>query len=229
MKNFIFFILIFTLIIIPSFTFAQVTLTGASTTTVVCTGSGLGNLICNIHKLLNSVVPVLIALGVVYFIFGVVRYMIADGEEAKTKGKDTIIYGIVGMAVIVGFWGLVTLIVNTFSLQASVPSLVPLTGPSSTCNLGGSPKFQDLLCYITRIINDSVIPLIFAGAVVTFVWGVVQFVILGAGEEEKRTRGKQLMIWGIIALTVMLSVWGLVKIVGSTFNLNTSVLPQVKP
>lgn len=37
------------------------------------------------------------------------------------------------------------------------------------------------------------------------------------------------MIWGIIALAVMLSVWGLVGILGSTFNIGTSVLPQVTP
>ena len=38
------------------------------------------------------------------------------------------------------------------------------------------------------------------------------------------------MIWGIVALAVMLSVWGLVGILGSTFGLGTgSVLPQVVP
>jgi len=36
------------------------------------------------------------------------------------------------------------------------------------------------------------------------------------------------MLWGIIALAVMVSVWGLVKILGDTFNVNTTVLPKVK-
>lgn len=36
------------------------------------------------------------------------------------------------------------------------------------------------------------------------------------------------MIWGIIALTVMVSVWGLVAILGNTFNINTGFIPQVK-
>lgn len=195
--------------------------------TSACAGDGVGNLLCEIHGLLNKIIPVLIALGVVYFVWGVVHYVIADSEEAKKKGKDRMIYGIIGFAVIVGLWGLVTIIVTTFDLEVSAPALDPLTGASSTCSLAGSPKFQDLLCYITRIINDSVIPLIFALAAAMFVWGVVRFVI-NSDEEAKKEKGRQFMIWGIIALTVMISIWGLVTILGETFNIDTNFLPQVK-
>lgn len=196
-----------------------------------CAGlDGIGGLVCKIHQILNSVLPVLVALGVVYFVWGVVQYVIADGEEAKKTGKDRMIYGIIGFAVIVGLWGLVNIVVTTFDLGGiSAPSLAPLTGESDSCSLAGDPKLQDLLCYITNIINNSIIPLIFALATVMFVWGVVQFFILGADDVEKRKQGKQFLIWGIIALTVMLSVWGLVNILGATFGIDSSVLPQVKP
>ena len=198
----------------------------------LCLGKGLGSLICKLQHLLNSLIPVLIALGVVYLVWGIVQFVIRDSEEAKTKGKNTIIYGIIGLAVITGLWGLVSIVVNTFDLGGvSAPSLKPLTGESATCNLANNPKFQDLLCYITGIINDSIIPLIFALAVVSFVWGTVQFFILNAEDEKKREQGRQFMIWGVVALAVMLSVWGLVGILRSTFdpNGNNSVLPQVTP
>jgi len=194
--------------------------------------TGVGKLICQINQILNSIIPVLVALGVVFFIWGVVQYVIADGEEAKKKGKDRMVYGVIGFAVIVGLWGLVNIIVKTFSLGSAVPpALSALTGTGANCSMV-NPKFQDVLCYITKIINDSIIPLIFALATVMFVWGVVNFFVLNADEEKKREQGKQFMLWGIIALAVMLSVWGLVGILGSTFNISTirsSVLPQVKP
>ena len=79
--------------------------------------TGLSYVLCRIIGLLNYAIPVLIALGVVYFIWGVVMYMIANGEEAKTKGRDSIIYGLIGLAVIVSLWGLVYIIVNTFGLE----------------------------------------------------------------------------------------------------------------
>ena len=96
------------------------------------------------------------------------------------------------------------------------------------CDLGIDPNFQNLVDYVVCIVNGSVIPLIFSLAVVMFVWGVVQYVI-NSDEEAKKAKGKQFMIWGIIALTVMVGVWGLVNILGNTFGLETGVLPQVKP
>ena len=194
-----------------------------------CSGTGLAKMICQAQQILNSIIPVLITLGVVYFVWGVVQFMINDSEEAKTKGKDKIIYGVVGLAVIVGLWGLVNIITNTFGLSSTAPTLAPLTGTAATCSLAGSPKFQDLLCYITGIISNSIIPLLFALAVAFFVWGMVKFFIINSDEEAKREQGKQFMIWGIVALAVMLSVWGLVGILGTTFGVSSSVLPKVTP
>lgn len=191
--------------------------------------SGIENVICKIHEIVGSIVPFLIALGLLYFVWGVVQYMIGTEEETKKGGKDKIIYGIIGLAVIVGVWGLVNIVVVTFDIGGTeAPVLMPLTVESSnSCSLVGNPKFQDLLCYVTKIINDSVIPLIFAIALGMFIWGVVQFV-LNSDEEAKKEKGRQFMLWGIIALTVMVSVWGLVAILGETFNVDTNFLPQVK-
>ncbi|SRR3989339_20691 len=94
------------------------------------------------------------------------------------------------------------------------------------CTLAANPKLQDLLLYLTCIIGRSVVPLIFALALVMFIWGVVQYVI-NSDEEAKKEKGRQFMIWGIIALTVMFSVWGLVRILGNTFGIDYAV-PQVR-
>jgi uncharacterized membrane protein YjfL (UPF0719 family) len=96
------------------------------------------------------------------------------------------------------------------------------------CTIGTS-NIENLFNFATCLINKSIIPLIFALAVAAFVWGVVRFFILDAGEEAKRTQGKQFMIWGIIALTVILSVWGIVRLLGNTLDLNTTLLPGVTP
>jgi hypothetical protein len=122
--------------------------------------------------------------------------------------------------------------VMSFVLIAPSVSLALTMASSNTstlgCLLSDNPKFQNLLIYLTCIINKSVIPLIFALAIAMFVWGVVQYVI-NSNEESKREKGKQLMVWGIIALAVMVSIWGLVAILGNTFNIDTHFIPQVKP
>jgi ABC-type proline/glycine betaine transport system permease subunit len=96
----------------------------------VVANSTLQAVVCKIAELLNTIIPILIVLGVVFFIWGVVQYMIGGDEEAKKKGRDKIIYGLIGLVVIVGMWGLVRIVTNTFDLnsnQGFIPPCVPGT------------------------------------------------------------------------------------------------------
>ena len=73
----------------------------------------------------------------------------------------------------------------------------------------------------------ALIPLLFGIALIGFLWGVAQF-ILNADNEEKRREGKKIMVWGIIGLFVMVSVWGLVAVIGGTFGIGVDpgAVPQ---
>ncbi len=197
------------------------------------TGGGLTGTICTISNLFGAILPVLIAFGVLYFTWGIIQYVVAGGEEAKKKGKDSIVYGIIGLAVIVGVWGLVNIVTTTFGLNnVTAPAVTQVTGTIASCTaVTSSSTLKDYLCFIVYLIDGSVIPLIFALAAGMFVWGVLRFFIINADEEAKRAQGKQFMIWGIIALAVMLSFWGLVGILGGTFNLFklSNGLPHVCP
>lgn len=93
----------------------------AAGSSMCLTVGGLLDILCRISELLAAIIPILVALGIVYFVYGVVMYMIADSEEAKTKGRDSIIAGIIGLAVIVSVWGLVKLVVDTFAIDPTVP------------------------------------------------------------------------------------------------------------
>ena len=79
-------------------------------------------------------------------------------------------------------------------------------------------------------IFDTIIPLIFAVAIIYFLWGLTKFITTAGGDAEAHESGRNIMIWGVIAIFVMASVWGLVKILQNTFSVddNTSVdVPQI--
>lgn len=59
-------------------------------------------------------------------------------------------------------------------------------------------------------LGDLVIMLLYAIAFALFLFGMMKFFF--AGGEDERAKGKQHMLWGIIALGVLFAVWGLVKI-----------------
>lgn len=85
-------------------------------------------------------------------------------------------------------------------------------------------NLSDVGAFIINVINNILVPVIFAIAFIVFVWGAFQTFILGGGEEAKE-KGKNLMLWGLIGFFVMVSVWGLVNILTGTvsFGNNSSV------
>ena len=80
-----------------------------------------------------------------------------------------------------------------------------------------------LIQWISGFIN-AVMPLIIAIAVLYFLWGLVKYV-LSAGDADARTEARNMMVWGVIIIFVMVSVWGLVNILVNTFGTAGAVAP----
>lgn len=79
----------------------------------------------------------------------------------------------------------------------------------------------------TCFISNSVIPMLFALATAAFIWGIIVYFI-NPENEEKRSQGKSYMIWGLIGLFVMVSIWGLVNVLSSTVGINNKlIVPQL--
>lgn len=96
---------------------------------------GIPFVICKIGVILNTIIPILIVLGIVYFVWGVITYMISADEEQKEKGRDKIIYGIIGLVVIVGMWGLVRIVTSTFKLDNNIGGVsLPCVPGTPGCN-----------------------------------------------------------------------------------------------
>jgi hypothetical protein len=65
---------------------------------------------------------------------------------------------------------------------------------------------------------DLALPIVVGVALLGFFWGLAKF-IFAAGDEEKRKEARSIMIYGVIALFVMVSVWGLVGFLGQTVGI----------
>jgi hypothetical protein len=88
---------------------------------------------------------------------------------------------------------------------------------------------ESLMRSIGRLV-DIALPIVVGIALLGFFWGLAKF-IFAAGDEGKRDEGKKVMIWGIVGLFVMVSVWGLVRFIGSALQIqegaNTPNIPSV--
>ncbi|RJQ30734.1 hypothetical protein C4572_03635 [Candidatus Parcubacteria bacterium] len=71
-----------------------------------------------------------------------------------------------------------------------------------------SDKADKLIANIKLNVLNPIIGFMFAIAVVMFIYGIVEY-ILGADNEDKRDKGKEHMIWGVIGMFVMVGVYGI--------------------
>ena len=114
-------------------------------------------------------------------------------------------------------------------------SVVPLSalaldfGASAAPSSSGGGKYDTVGDSLRSIVDDifnPLIALIIALGLIVFLWGVVKYVTAGA-DESKAKEGRDLMVYGIIALTVMVSVWSLVNVLRSSFHLSDTNAPAI--
>ena len=75
--------------------------------------------IMNVNKMIiNPIIILLFALATIFFLYGVFEFISnLDNEEAKTKGKSHMIWGIIGITIMMGVFMIMKIIMNTFNIQ----------------------------------------------------------------------------------------------------------------
>ena len=82
---------------------------------------------------------------------------------------------------------------------------------------------SNLLTGGITLLNQAVVFLI-ALAVVWFIWNVIKYAM--STDEEGKEKAKSQMIWGIVAIAVIVSIWGLVAILQTLFGANSNSAAQ---
>lgn len=99
----------------------------------------------------------------------------------------------------------------------------PSAGSSelASCTAIRFKSVLDILIWVKCVIVSAIIPLIFTLALLFFLWGIVEF--MATQKEDKRKEAKKRMLWGIIGIFVMVSLWGIIKILGNTLGIESTV------
>ena len=74
---------------------------------------------------------------------------------------------------------------------------------------------------IVQYIIDPALLVIFALGFLLFVYGLVEF-LLKINEGGKNEEGKQHMVWGVVGMLVMVSVYGILSLIDNTLGLDFS-------
>ena len=67
--------------------------------------------------IINPIIFFLFAVAMVYFLYGVAQYFLSgDSEEVRKKAKSQMLWGIIGLFIMVAVFGIMRVIINTFGV-----------------------------------------------------------------------------------------------------------------
>ena len=88
-----------------------------------------------------------------------------------------------------------------------------------------SASLDEFIGNVDTMIINPLIGLLFALAVVYFLYGVFEF-LSNQANEEKKTTGKSHMLWGIVGITIMMGVWTILGIIVNTLGIENEIDPE---
>ncbi|XKT74181.1 MAG: hypothetical protein ACJKTH_02370 [Patescibacteria group bacterium UBA2163] len=72
-----------------------------------------------VRFIINPLIGLLMALAVVYFLWGAAQLVLNGGsEEGRKKGKDALLWGLIGLFIMVAVFGILRVVVGTFVPEA---------------------------------------------------------------------------------------------------------------
>mgnify|MGYP001563776675 CR=1 FL=1 len=113
------------------------------------------------------------------------------------------------------------LIVSRWSLVVGSGLLIPVIVSAAPEN------FKALINVFISIIN-VILPLVYGLSFLYFFWGIAKY-IFSAGSEEQKKEAKNVMTWGLIAIFVLTSFFGILKLFGGAFFPNMSQYGAPQP
>lgn len=92
-------------------------------------GSSISALLSLVSNTLGALVYIVMSLGLLTFLWGVVKYVISNSDDDKKSARQYMIWGIIGLFVMSTVWGIVGLLKDSIFGQAniSMPPTIPGT------------------------------------------------------------------------------------------------------
>lgn len=117
-------------------------------------------------------------------------------------------------------------------LKRNVAGLVGILSFLLVPHLAFAQGLSPLMIFLQSVekVLAILIPILVSLAVAAFFYGLIRYLWTAAGNPEAASENKRIMYWGVIAIFVMVSLWGLVLFIGKALNIGqggTVPLPSI--
>ncbi len=107
-------------------------------------------------------------------------------------------------------------------ISAAIAAGLPLISMAQQVN----PNYLSSIITSAKFLLDQLVVFLIALAVVWFIWNVIRYVM--SNDLEKKDTAKSQMIWGVVAIAVIISIWGLVALLQNIFGVSSGSASNVQ-
>jgi len=85
--------------------------------------AGVDSFVLNLNKhIINPLILLLFALAVVYFVYGIFEFISnQENEEKRSNGRRHMLWGIIGITIMMGIFMILNLLLDTFGIKGIKP------------------------------------------------------------------------------------------------------------
>ncbi len=198
----------------PLFVFAQPPPSGGGGTSFFETlrplfGGGPFTTGIGILDLIYALVPFALTLSVLFFLWGLAKFVYRAGDEKSHEdGRRIMVWGVVAIFVFVSIWSIAFVILRTFNIApTNLPGVSGVVSPA-----GRENTLFEIVKNDFRPLAELVQATLLLLTWLVFFYGIARFLwALSAGDEDGIETGKLLLVWGVIVFTVSISFWGIMS------------------
>ena len=194
---------------------------------LVAQAQGLDRLITVATDLINFALAILIGIAIIAFFWGLLRYLLsAKGGPEQNKASMLMVWGLVAIFVMLSIFGIVRLMQVTFGLEGAssveAPAIPSGQATSASCNkmTENFVKTENFACFASSIAGlfGTATALLVGGALALYFWSIAYnlFGYSAAGSATSMQKLRGTILWGLLALFIMFSIWGIIRLLGNT-------------
>ena len=74
-----------------------------------------------VDNIINPLVVLLFGIALLYFFWGMVQFILgADDETKRGAGKQHMVWGIIGLVIMIGVFGIMAILIKTFGITLPI-------------------------------------------------------------------------------------------------------------
>lgn len=187
----------------------------------------IGN-INNLSDLFNLIINLLfglgLAIGLIFVIIGGIKFVTSSGDSQKfEEAKNTVIYSIIGILVIVGFQTTINLVLYIFG-SGNLASYLSQQA-NCTVNTNFTAAIADdptsALSAIACSLNILIVALRHVAMALSLVFSLVAGIkySTASGNPDKLKEAQQTLTWAIVAAVLAVFFWAILVMIANIFGM----------